>query len=50
MAESVNASEDEIREYFGADYIAREKQREKAGDIILNSAVVGELPVEEAKE
>jgi len=50
VAESVNASEDEIREYFGADYIAREKQREKAGDIILNSAVVGELPVEEAKE
>ena len=50
VAESVNASEDEIRQYFGADYIVEEKKREKASDIIFSSAVVGEQPVEEAKE
>lgn len=49
VAESVNASVEEIKQYFGSDYIAEEKKREKATDIIIGSAVVGELPVEEEK-
>ena len=44
VAESVNASVEEIKQYFGAEYIAREKKREKATEIILSSAVVGEAP------
>ena len=48
VAETVNASVDEIKQYFGADYIAEEQKREKATNIIVDSAVVGEAPVEEA--
>ena len=48
VAETVNASVDEIKQYFGADYIAEEKKREKATNIIVDSAVVGEAPAEEA--
>ena len=44
VAEGVNASVEEIKQYFGAEYIAREKKREKATEIILSSAVVGEAP------
>ena len=44
VAESVNASVEEIKQYFGAEYIAQEKKREKATEIILSSAVVGEAP------
>lgn len=49
VAESVNASVEEIKQYFGADYIAQEKKREKATNIILDSAVVGEAPAAEAE-
>lgn len=49
VAESVNASVEEIKQYFGSDYIAEEKKREKATDIIIGGAVVGELPVAEEK-
>ena len=48
VAETVNASVDEIKQYFGADYIAEEQKREKATNIIVDSAVVGEAPAEEA--
>lgn len=48
VAETVNASVDEIKQYFGADYIAEEKKREKATNIIVDSAVVGKAPAEEA--
>ena len=47
MTESVNASVDEVKQYFGADYIAQEKKREKAAALILESAVVGEAPAAE---
>ena len=47
---AVPASVDEIKQYSGAAYIAEEKQREKATDIIIGSAVVGELPAEEKTE
>ena len=50
VSETVNASVDEIKQYFGAEYIAEEKKREKATDIIIGSAVVGELPAEEKTE
>ena len=49
VAESVNASVEEIKQYFGAEYIAQEKKREKATNIILDSAVVGEAPAAEEK-
>ena len=49
VAESVNASVEEIKQYFGSDYIAEERKREKATDIIIGGAVVGELPVAEEK-
>ena len=49
VAESVNASVEEIKQYFGAEYIAQEKKREKATNIILDSAVVGEAPAAEAE-
>ena len=49
VAESVNASVEEIRQYFGAEYIAQEKKREKAAALILDSALVGEAPAAEAE-
>ena len=49
VSESVNASVEEIKQYYGADYIAQEKKREKATNIILDSAVVGEAPAAEAE-
>lgn len=50
VAENVQASVEEIKKYFGADYIAAEKKREKATDLILSSAVVGEAPAKEEEE
>ena len=50
VAESVNASVEEIKNYFGAEYIAEEKKREMATELIVNSAVVGEAPAEESAE
>ena len=50
VAESVNASVDEVKQYFGADYIAQEKKREKATAVILDSAVVGEAPAAEEEK
>ena len=49
VAERVNASVEEIKQYFGAEYIAEEKKREKATNVILDSAVVGEAPAAEEK-
>ena len=50
VAESVNASVEEVRQYFGAEYIAQEKKREKAAALILDSAVVGEAPAAEEEK
>ena len=47
VADSVNASVDEVKQYFGAEYLAEEQKREKATNIIVESAVVGEAPAEE---
>ena len=48
IAESVNATPEEVKQYFGTEYIAQEKKRALATEIILSSAVVGEAPAEEA--
>ena len=54
IAESVNAKPEEIREYFGLDTIRNEYLKEKATDIIMNSAEIGEMeepaPAEEKTE
>ena len=49
VAESVKASVEEVKQYFGAAYIEQEKKREKAAALILDSAVVGEAPAAEEK-
>ncbi len=52
IAESVNAKPEEIKEYFGLDTIRNEYLKEKATNIILESAEVGEIeaPAEETQE
>ena len=49
IAESVGASVEEVKQYFGLEYIAQEKKREMATSLILDSAVVGEAPAAEAE-
>lgn len=39
MAESIGAPAEEVEKYFGMDYIAGEKKKEKATNLILESAV-----------
>ena len=43
IAESVNAKPEEIREYFGLETIQNEYKKERATNIILESAQVGEM-------
>ncbi len=43
ISESVNAKPEEIREYFGLDTIRNEYLKEKATEIIMNSAEIGEI-------
>ena len=54
IAESVNAKPEEIREYFGLETIRNEYLKEKATDVIMNSAEIGETeepaPAEEKTE
>ena len=44
IADSVNAKPEEIRQYFGLDTIRNEYLKEKATDVIMNSAEIGEMP------
>ncbi len=39
VAESIGAKPEEVEKYFGMDYIAAEKKKEKASELILASAV-----------
>ena len=52
IAESVNASPEEVKEYFGLETIRNEYKKEKATNVIIDSAEVGEMPVktEETQE
>ena len=49
IAESVNAKPEEIKEYFGMDTIRNEYKKEKATNIIMDSAEVGEMEVKPAE-
>lgn len=42
IAESYNVPVDNIKTYFGADYITNELKKEKATDLVINSAVITE--------
>ncbi len=39
VAENIGAKAEEVEKYFGLDYMAAERKKEKAGELILNSAV-----------
>ena len=39
VAESIGAKAEEVEKYFGMEYMARERKKEKAGELILSSAV-----------
>ena len=39
VAESIGAKAEEVEKYFGMDYIAEEKKKEKASTLIIDSAV-----------
>ena len=39
VAESINAKPEDVRQYFGEDFIKSEKQKDKAAAIIFDSAV-----------
>lgn len=42
-AESVKATPEDIKNYFGIEYIKAEYKKEKASELIVNSAVVAEI-------
>ncbi len=42
IAESYNIPADNIKTYFGTDYITNELKKEKATDLVINSAVITE--------
>ena len=54
IADSVNAKPEEIKEYFGLETIQNEYKKEKATNIIIDSAEVGEMeeaaPAEKTEE
>ena len=56
IADSVNAKPEEIKEYFGLDTIRNEYLKEKATEVIMGSAEIGEVeepaeaPAEETEE
>lgn len=50
VAEGINAKPEEVRQYFGAEFIASERKREKATSLIIDSAVVVDAPAEEKAE
>ena len=50
VAEGINVKPEEVRQYFGAEFIASERKREKATSLIIDSAVVVDAPAEEKAE
>ena len=46
VAESINAKADDVREYFGSEFIRGERSKEKATSLILDSAVGAEAKAE----
>jgi trigger factor len=50
VGEDVKASPENLKQYFGIDFIKEECKKDKANSVIFDSAVVGEAkPAEEAK-
>jgi len=49
VAENIGAPAEEIKTYFGNDFITKELLKERATSIIVDSAVEAEAPAEEAK-
>ena len=49
VADSVGASPEEVKAYFGEDFVANEQKKEKAAAIIYDSAVVVDAPAAEEK-
>ncbi len=50
VAESINAKPEDVKQYFGLDFIAAEHKKEKATNLILESAIVTAAPAEEKAE
>jgi len=49
VAENIGAPAEEIKTYFGNDFITKELLKERATSIVVDSAVEAEAPAEEAK-
>lgn len=50
VAESIGAKVEDVRNYFGHEFITAEHKKEKATNLILDSAVVSAAPAEEKAE
>lgn len=50
VAESVNAKPEDIKSYFGSEFIRNEYLREKANDVLFGTATVSEAEAEEKAE
>lgn len=50
VAEGINAKPEDVKQYFGDEFIASERKREKATSLIIDSAVIVDAPVEEKAE
>ena len=50
FAENVGATVEDVRKYLGEEYIATERKREMATELIVAAAVVGEEPAESSAE
>lgn len=51
IAESINAKPEDVKGYFSADFIVEEQKKEKAGALIIDSAVVTDAaPAEQQAE
>ena len=49
VAESIQAQPEEVKNYFGLEFLAGERKKEKATNLIIDSAVITEAASEEEK-
>lgn len=49
VAEGIQAKPEEVRQYFGQEFIAEEQKKEKATNLIIDSAVITEAAAAEEK-
>ena len=49
VAESIQAKPEEVKDYFGLEFLAGERKKEKATNLIIDSAVITEAAPEEEK-